>query len=932
MRHFFYNLSVRNKILIGFFLVTAVFFCIGIYQYNSMEKVNSTSSTIKLAKDMNNTAAQLKYLLANDMLTLRSFNAAKNEKELKSLHKEHVEIQEKLAQTFNSVITMPEGNNDDMLFRKNFRDTIIAIQNRYKTEYTVSYDEIYIAQLLISNPAEVRNIIRQKQLDIQNTTDSTKKSNSLQPQTSTDSTGRLIISGGNNNNSIEQQTEEYILDLKYEQKKHFQIISRMISDVDKVLTIIEVKSSAIANQAVEKSAATGRANIRMFVIFILVGIVLSIILAFFISNLIVNPLSKIKKYAARLAEGELPEFTDEVYNDEIGETANSIEQLTIGLQKTSDFAYEIGRGEFSTDYQPLSDKDVLGNSLLNMRKSLVQANREQKKRQREDIQRNWTTEGQAKFAEILRHHTDDITELSDDIIVNLVKYLKANQGGIFIYNDTDPNDINLELLSAYAYNRKKFIKRKIKMGEGLVGAAALEKYTIYLTDIPDNYIEIESGIGSANPKALLIVPLKIENDILGVIELASFNNLKDYEIELVEKIAESIASTLQTARINTRTAELLEQSNQQTRSMKDQEEEMRQTIEEMQANQEDAMHREETFYNELKEMEAIKKALEQQSALQDSELSTLKTKYNDSQKLVKERENYEHNIFAIITAAVINASEDGTITYVNDLFTNLLGYKSAEALGRSIYNILGFTSKETNMAQALQAEFGNIVNTKGREVKIKTKDEVVTAFWLTITANIFEGKIIYTFILDDLSQLTAEREKSKTFEEEMLTVKFESDSRTQILEKLLRNNNVELPGLDSEFILFDYDELKINLSILDNQHKKWFDIINRFYSAFKRKENPKVIMDILTELIDYTEYHFGFKEKYLKDFHSPYYESQKSEHQAFLEKLQETISEYANNQSIALIKMIIFIKEWSKTYFPAMDETYIKQFKANGLA
>lgn len=921
MRQLLNNLSIKSKILLGFFILTAIYFALGIYQYNALEKVNTSNQAISFAKDMNTTSAQIKYLLAKDVLILRNFSNVKNEKELKSLHKDHLEYQEKLNEIFQSVAKLQEVKSLDNSILRNFRDTILAIEQIYTNEYSVSYKEIHLAQKLIITPNELRNAIMQKELEHTETTTE-----------EVDSTGRKVFRGGRSTASIEELTQEYLNEQKYEQRKHYQKITRHIADIDKMLSIVELKATGISNKAVDEAVFAGRKNIKNFIIFLLIAIAMSVILALLTANMIVNPLEKLMKYAERLSEGELPEFTEQISNDEIGETANSISQLTIGLQKTSEFAHAIGQGDFSSNYQPLSDKDVLGNSLLNMRKSLQQAQEEQSKRQREDIQRNWTTEGLALFAEILRHHTENINELSDDIIVNLVKYLKANQGGIFIYQDSDPEHPFLELLSAYAYNRKKFLDKKINVGEGLVGACAEEKYTIYLTDIPDDYIEIESGTGSANPKSLLIVPLKIENEILGVIELASFNELKDYEIELVEKIAESIASTLSTARINTRTAELLEQSNSQTKFMKDQEEKMKQTIEEMKATQEDSMRRENDYYQELKEMEAVNKTLEQQNSLQDSEIEKLKGRSVTLSKLIKERESYETNIFNIITGAVITTTDEGVITYVNEQFVNLFGYKSAEVLGRSLYDILGFKTTETEMAKVLQAEFGNIINTKGHEVKFNDKEGNSISVWLSITANIFEGTVVYTIILSDLSSLSEERNRSKKFEEDSLISKFELENRTQILEGLLHKNHIELPGFESEYTFVNFENYRIGLNIIDSQLKKWFDIANKIYGVFKRHESKKTILAAIDELIDYTGYHFGFEEKYLKDFSYSKFDEYKNIHDQFLSSVKAFRTLYSEGETVALIKLITYIKSWIPYYIPLHDEKYITLFKNNGLS
>ena len=917
MRQLIYNLSIRGKILLGFFLVTAIFFVLGIFQYNSLEKVNQTNELITFAKDMNSTAAQIKYLIAKDMNVLRNFTFAKNEKELKVLHKEHADLYDKLSVIFANTNNITANKNVDALLRHNFRDTIQSLNRLYNNEFCVSFNEIYLGQKMILNPSEIKNVIRQKEIE-------------AGTETIPGDTLRPAVNG--NDANIEEKSKDYVTELKNEQKKHYQLITKFNGEIDKMLTIVELKSNGLINKSMEESSTIGSSNINTMIIFMLIGIVVSIVLAMYISSLIVKPLEKLMKYAKRLSEGELPEFEDEVYNDEVGQTAASIEQLTTGLQKTSDFAHAIGQGDFSSNYQPLSDKDVLGNSLLNMRKSLQNANREEKKRQSEDIQRNWTTEGQALFAEILRHHPENVTELADDIMVNLVKYIKANQGGIFFYQDQDPNDVYLELLSAYAYNRKKFIKKKIHLGEGLVGSCAQEKYTIYLTDIPDDYIEIESGIGSANPKSLLIVPLKIENDILGVIELASFNEMKPFEIELVEKIAESIAATLQTTRINTRTAELLEQSKNQTQAMKDQEEMMKQTIEEMQATQEDSMKREDDFLRELKEMEAINRTLEQQASLQDNEIENLKKKYNTSNKLVGERENYEKALYNIISAAIITTNEDGIIQYVNELFIDLLGYKSAEVIGRSVYTILGFETKETEMAKALQAEYGSIVNTKGRDITVKHKNGNGIGFWLTVTANIFDEKVTYTIVLSDLTMLNNERNKAKGFEEEMLVSRFELEVKTEMLENLLVKNKIELPSIDQEYAIVDYAQNKIGLNIIDSQTKKWTEHINKFYADFKRKAAPKSILQSLDELIDYTGYHFGFEDKYLKDFNYSKYDEFKQNHDTFMSTLQTHRAEYAEGENIAIIKAIIFIKSWMSNYKDTIDAEFISLFKSHGLS
>ncbi len=334
-------------------------------------------------------------------------------------------------------------------------------------------------------------------------------------------------------------------------------------------------------------------NLIRLLISIFIAIVILVILILKFSSFIITPINVIKEYIFPLRRGILPKKQIVIDSkDEIAEISISLQKLTEGLKKTTAFAEEIGNEKFNTDYSPLSDEDVLGNSLLQMRQNLQEAKIKDEKREKEDYVRKWVSDGVTKFAEILRQTTKDINELSGNVIKNLVAYLNANQGGVFLYNDDDKKDIHLELIASYAYNKERKKKKKIFLGEGLIGTCAIEKAPIYMTDIPNDYITITSGLGGANPRSLFILPLKLEDQVLGIIEIASFNKFEEHEREFIEKVTESIASTLSITKINQRTTKLLAQSQKQTEEMHAQEEEMRQNLEELKATQEESNRRE----------------------------------------------------------------------------------------------------------------------------------------------------------------------------------------------------------------------------------------------------------------------------------------------------------------------------------------------------
>jgi HAMP domain-containing protein/PAS domain-containing protein len=311
-------------------------------------------------------------------------------------------------------------------------------------------------------------------------------------------------------------------------------------------------------------------------------LIIGIILAFSISRAITRPINYLRAIIDRLGQGDLVKIDkSKLSNDEIGDMAKSLSAMAEGFGEITVFAENIGAGKYDSNFKPLSESDMLGNALLEMRSNL-------KKVAEEDKKRNWSTSGQAKFGDILRTFNDNFEKLADEIISNLVKYIGANQGALFIIeaNDKSSEEEYMEMAACYAWDKKKFLEKKIYRGEGLAGQAWIEGDVIYLTEVPESYISITSGLGEANPRSILIVPLKLNDEVHGVIEMASFKEYDTFEIEFVERIAESIASTISSVKVNERTQKLLEESTMMTEQMRAQEEEMRQNMEELQATQE----------------------------------------------------------------------------------------------------------------------------------------------------------------------------------------------------------------------------------------------------------------------------------------------------------------------------------------------------------
>jgi signal transduction histidine kinase/predicted transcriptional regulator len=357
------------------------------------------------------------------------------------------------------------------------------------------------------------------------------------------------------------------------------------------------------------------------------GQIISILIAFFIILVVVlfisintkysliRPINKIVKETDKMAKGELTKI--EHHNkDEIALIAQSLNNLSDNLIQTSQFAEKIGKDEFDFEYEAASDKDVLGNSLITMRDNLKEAKVKEQERKKEEDERNWAVSGYAMIGDTIRSSQNNISILADTILQKMIHYLEINQGGVFLMKGDDEEPY-LELAASYAYDRKKFLDKNIHIGEGLVGTCAIEKKHVFMTDIPNGYINITSGLGGANPSCLLIVPLVIEEKILGVIELASFKKMEQYKVDFVIQAAESIAASISSVTISQNTEILLEQTKSQAEELASQEEEMRQNMEELQATQDESHRREEELNKKLieyeKEIEELRNRLNKNS-------------------------------------------------------------------------------------------------------------------------------------------------------------------------------------------------------------------------------------------------------------------------------------------------------------------------------
>jgi methyl-accepting chemotaxis protein len=480
------------------------------------------------------------------------------------------------------------------------------------------------------------------------------------------------------------------------------------------------------------------------IIYCLIGVFLITFAGWFLVQPILKKVGGLTGVIRKLSLGHINiQIDDTNEHDELGIMNSELGHLVEGLKRSTSFAHNIGEGKLDAEFRMLSDGDVLGNSLLEMRQSLQKADTEQAARKKEEEQRNWGTAGLAKFAEILRRDNDNMEVLAYNIIVNLVEYLGINQGGIFVMNDAEQEaDRVLELKGCYAYDRQKFLQKQILPGEGLVGACYMEGKPIYMTDVPNDYISIKSGLGGSNPKTVLITPLRVNDEKFGVIELASFRELEPYQLEFVQKVSESIAATISTVNINIRTNKLLAQSKEQAEQMANAEEELRQNMEEMQATHEEMRRRETEMQTTMERSKELQQVAEK-----------------------KEHESKQINDAIYATCNMVEFSPDGYINNVNDNYCQLFEANRSSFVGKHLKD---FISVEAYDKAESAVDAGKIYEDVQRITAANGKSRMIIQRFIPVFDN--SGKQVRVLMLafpDDTEEIRQSEEELRQNLEEM---------------------------------------------------------------------------------------------------------------------------------------------------------------------
>ncbi|MBD2777470.1 response regulator [Iningainema tapete] len=310
------------------------------------------------------------------------------------------------------------------------------------------------------------------------------------------------------------------------------------------------------------------------------------------------------------------------------------------LREISEATEKLAKGNLSVNVSERNRRDEIGmlartfNELIaNLRETTV----------RNDEQ-SWLKSNLAHFSQLLQNQRSLETVAS--LILSEIAPLVGAQQGTFYIMDVDEQPI-LKLLGSYAYQERKHLSNRFRLGEGLVGQCALEKQKILLTDVPSDYIKISSGLGEATPLNIIVLPVMFENQVIAVIELASFQRFKEIHLTFLEQVTDTFGAILSAIASDIRTQKLLEQSQELTQQLQVQQEELKQSNEllaqqaqELQASEEVLKQQQQELQQSNEELQQLNAELEEKAellSLQNKEVELKNQQVEQARKSLQEK-------------------------------------------------------------------------------------------------------------------------------------------------------------------------------------------------------------------------------------------------------------------------------------------------------
>ncbi|MEY2496955.1 MAG: hypothetical protein QOD12_511, partial [Verrucomicrobiota bacterium] len=392
--------------------------------------------------------------------------------------------------------------------------------------------------------------------------------------------------------------------------------------------------------------------------------------------------------------------------------------LTSQLRAIADVATAVTKGDLTRSIQVDAQgevafvKDNINEMIRNLKDTTL----------RNDEQ-DWLKTNLAKFTRMLQGQKDLLT-VGRLILSELAPVVSAQQG-VFYMMDTAGEEPELQLLASYAYRERKGVNNRFKLGEGLVGQAAFEKERILLTSVPNDYVQISSGLGEAAPMNIVVLPILFEGQVKAVMELSSLDRFNTTHQAFLDQLTESIGIVLNTIEANTRTEDLLKQSQSLASELQSRQEELQQTNQELEEKARQLFEQNEEVERKNREVEQARQALEGK-AQQLSLTSRYKSEFlaNMSHELRTPLNSL------LILAEQLSSNPDGNLTPKQVEFARTIRGSGKDLL-KLINDILDLSKIESGtvsldvgevhfeeMRQTMERTFRHVAEGKGVSFKI----------------------------------------------------------------------------------------------------------------------------------------------------------------------------------------------------------------------
>lgn len=350
-------------------------------------------------------------------------------------------------------------------------------------------------------------------------------------------------------------------------------------------------------------------------------------------NTLISVTGEVTGLAAEIAGGNLGVRVKK--RSERDKMMAALEDMVGYLQDVANVTEGVANKDLQVTVTPRSERDTLNLSLGRMVANLRQIMADIDATVKTVEQQNWLKTGLAELGNSMRGEQSQVV-LARDIITYLARYLDAQVGAIYL---ADENDEFL-MIASYAHSKRKGNPNRFKLGDGLVGQAALEKQHILFTDIPDDYIQIRSGTGRTVPRNILVFPFVYEDRTRGVVELGMSRELGEAEMNFLQEASEDIAVAFNTAKTREKMAELLKETQKQAEELREQQKDLQSANEELE-NQTEALTKSEARLRERQdELKNANEELGERTSALELQRSAIEQKNRDlksAQKKIRQK-------------------------------------------------------------------------------------------------------------------------------------------------------------------------------------------------------------------------------------------------------------------------------------------------------